>query len=183
MLIITAQSATGDIAIGGVDASDGLYLGLPDMIEFSGYHRLTDSKFAVHYSAQWIGWSSFDTLDTKDGDTIENYYWKDTAHFSIGGTYYLNDTWTLRTGYMYDMSAQDEVTSMSVPDSDRQWFSAGFTYHISESSNIDFGMTYLLGKDVAVDQTLDLTDSISTSITGTTHADAILMAMQYSQSF
>jgi len=171
--------ATGDVIIGGQDASDGVYLPLPDMVEFSGYHRLTDSKFAVHYSVQWIGWSAFETLDTKNGTVLEEYHWKDAMHFSLGGTYYLNNSWTLRTGYMYDQSAQDEVTSISVPDSDRQWFSAGFTYHINEKSNVDFGATYLLGKDVSVSET----SSLGTTITGTTHADALLMAMQYSRSF
>lgn len=174
--------ATGDISIFtglGYKESDGLYLGLPDMIEFSGYHRLTDSKFAVHYSAQWIGWSSFDTLDTVDGDTLETYKWKDTMHFSLGGTYYLNKTWTLRGGYMYDMSAQDEITSISVPDSDRQWFSAGFTYHISENANMDLGATYLLGQDVDVNET----SGLGTTISGVTHADAVLVAVQYSHSF
>ena len=174
--------AEGDIYINGAKASDTLYLPLPDMAEFSGYHRITDSKFAVHYSVQWIGWSAFDTLDieTSAGRTVLNeYQWKDAMHFSIGGTYYLNKTWTLRTGYLYDQSAQDEVTSISVPDSDRQWFSAGFTYHFSEDTNVDFGATYLLGKDVTVSES---TDGVS-SITGTTHADAILAAVQYSHSF
>ena len=57
-------------------------------------------------------------------------------HYAIGGTYYLNRDWTLRAGYMYDTSAQDDnVTSISVPDSDRQWFSAGFTYHINDTAS------------------------------------------------
>ncbi|QTG93499.1 outer membrane protein transport protein, partial [Vibrio fluvialis] len=47
--------------------------------------------------------------------------WQDGWHYAIGGTYYLNKDWTLRAGYMYDTSAQDKVTSISVPDSDRQW--------------------------------------------------------------
>lgn len=158
---------------------DTLFLGLPDIIEFSGYHRITDTKFAAHYSVQWIGWSSFDTLDSEAFGTLNTYEWKDTYHFSLGGTYYLNETWTLRGGYMYDMSAQDEVTSISVPDSDRQWFSAGFTYHLSENANFDLGATYLLGKDVSVSEE---TPGAS-SITGTTHADAILMAVQYSHQF
>jgi len=157
---------------------DTLYLGLPDIIEFSGYHHLAHTKFAVHYSVQWIGWSSFDTLDSENFSTLNTYEWKDTYHFSVGGTYYLNETWTLRTGYMYDMSAQDEVTSISVPDSDRQWFSAGFTYHFSESSNVDLGATYLLGKDVSVEESVG-----ASSITGTTRANALLAAIQYSHEF
>ncbi|MEL0659975.1 outer membrane protein transport protein [Psychromonas arctica] len=169
----------GDVTRNNVTTEDdSLYLGLPDMAEFSGYHRIKDTKYAVHYSVQWIGWSSFDTLESDATGTVSTYKWKDTMHFSLGGTYYLNETWTLRTGYMYDMSAQDEVTSISVPDSDRQWFSGGFTYHFSESSNVDFGATYLLGKNVSVSESTALS-----SITGTTHADALLIAVQYSHEF
>jgi len=171
--------AKGDVTFNGITTkNDSLYLGLPDMAEFSGYHRITDTKYAVHYSVQWIGWSSFDTLESKNSGTVSTYQWQDALHLSIGGTYFLNETWTLRTGYMYDMSAQNEVTSISVPDSDREWFSAGFTYHFSESSNVDFGATYLLGRDVSIYETTAIS-----SITGTTHADAILAAVQYSHEF
>ncbi|AGH81836.1 long-chain fatty acid transport protein [Psychromonas sp. CNPT3] len=170
----------GDIFYNDVMAKDDtLYMAIPDMAEFSGYHRLTDSKFAVHYSVQWIGWSSFKSLDSKAHGTIKEYQWKDTYHLSLGTTYYLNNDWTLRAGYMYDASAQDEVTSISVPDSNRQWFSAGFTYQLNENSNVDFGATYLLGKDVQVTES---TPPLS-SIAATTHANAILMAMQYSYKF
>ncbi|WP_218758218.1 outer membrane protein transport protein, partial [Vibrio parahaemolyticus] len=60
----------------------------------------------------------------------KDYQWQDGWHYAIGGTYYMNSDWTLRAGYMYDTSAQDNLTSISVPDSDRQWFSTGFSYHI-----------------------------------------------------
>ena len=172
--------AKGDIYYSGTTAEDDtLYIPLPDLAEFSGYHRLNDTSFAVHYSMEWIGWSAFNTLDSKAFGTIGTYHWKDAMHFSIGGTYYLNDTWTLRSGYMYDQSAQDEVTSVSVPDSDRQWFSAGFTYHFDEKSNVDFGATYLLGEDVSVDET----SKLGTTLSATTHANAILVAVQYSHTF
>ncbi|GHZ70756.1 Long-chain fatty acid transport protein [Vibrio cholerae] len=79
---------------------------------------------------------------------------------------------------MYDTSAQDSVTSISVPDSDRQWLSAGFTYNIDDRSNIDFGFTYLMGEDVQVKESLSVS-----SVTATTHADAILLGLQYSRTF
>jgi long-chain fatty acid transport protein len=169
--------------------NDTLYMPLPDLLEFSGYHRLEDTKWAVHYSVQWIGWSSFDSLDSKAHGTLNDYEWQNGMHYSIGGTYYLNRDWTLRAGYMYDTSAQDEVTSISVPDSDRQWFSAGFTYHINEKSNIDFGFTYLMGDDVKVNESNEnpafglIGNENLSSISGTTRADAILMGLQYSRSF
>ncbi|MCO7065483.1 outer membrane protein transport protein [Vibrio paracholerae] len=173
-----------------ITAKDGdkeVKLPLPDLAEFSGYHRIENTAFAVHYSIQYIGWSAFDKLEFKNQSINEKpYQWQDGWHYSIGGTYYLNRDWTLRAGYMYDTSAQDKITSISVPDSDRQWLSAGFTYHIDDKSNIDLGLTYLMGKDVKVNEQtknpLNPSTNLS-SISGTTHADAILFGLQYSRTF
>lgn len=173
-----------------ITAKDGnkeVKLPLPDLAEFSGYHHIENTAFAVHYSIQYIGWSAFDKLEFKNQSINEKpYQWQDGWHYSIGGTYYLNRDWTLRAGYMYDTSAQDKITSISVPDSDRQWLSAGFTYHIDDKSNIDLGLTYLMGKDVKVNEQtknpLNPSTNLS-SISGTTHADAILFGLQYSRTF
>lgn len=168
------------------DKDQKINLNLPDIVEFSGYHRIPKSKFAVHYSVQWIGWGVFDTIEFENlnggmvvGDMSKPYQWQDGWHYSIGTTYYLNDQWTLRAGYMYDTSAQDKVTSISVPDSDRQWFSAGFSYTFSEKSSMDFGLTYLMGNDVKVVETSDL----GTTIHATSRADAVLSGLQYNYSF
>ncbi|MBN7278835.1 transporter [Vibrio cholerae] len=177
------------------DYGQEITLPLPDIAEFSGFHKIENTQFAVHYSVQWIGWSAFDKIDfenlSSSRSTIaalqakltggvfgKKYEWQDGWHYSIGGTYYLNSDWTLRAGYMYDTSAQDSLTSISVPDSDRQWLSAGFTYNIDDKSNVDFGFTYLMGKDVGVKE-----DSAGTLLTATTHTDAILLGLQYSRTF
>jgi len=176
------------------DYGQEIVLPLPDIAEFSGFHKIEDTSFAVHYSVQWIGWSAFDKIDINNLDANQSqlaaqlsngtntyarsYQWQDGWHYSIGGTYYLNSDWTLRAGYMYDTSAQDSVTSVSVPDSDRQWFSAGFTYAVDKASTVDFGFTYLLGEDVSVTE-----ESAGTTLNATTHADAILVGLQYSRSF
>ncbi|WP_114765280.1 outer membrane protein transport protein [Vibrio rhodolitus] len=169
------------------DKGQKITLPLPDMAEFSGYHKIEDTKFAVHYSIQYIGWSAFDKIKFENlqgsplGSSYDKpYEWQDGWHYAIGGTYYLNNDWTLRAGYMYDTSAQDSLTSISVPDSDRQWFSTGFTYHINSASNIDFGFTYLMGDDVKVDE--QLLGGL-TSVSATTKANAILVGLQYSRSF
>jgi len=168
-----------------IEAEDGnqkVTLPLPDMLEFSGYHEIKDTKFAVHYSVQYIGWSDFDKIEftnNPSGLSESVYDWQNGMHYAIGGTYFLNDAWTLRAGYMYDTAAQDELTSISVPDSDRQWFSAGFSYHFEKKHTIDFGFTYLMGDDV------DVTENAAPGVdlTATTHADAILAGVQYSYSF
>ncbi|WP_067223644.1 outer membrane protein transport protein [Marinomonas gallaica] len=157
--------------------SDTVVMPLPDIAEFSGYHRLAP-EYAVHYSVQFIRWSEFDVLEAKQAGLINNYQWQDAWHYSIGGTYYMDDAWELRAGYMYDTSAQADMRSLSVPDSDRQWLSAGFTYRPSQTSSIDFGATYLIGEDTNVQESTQLS-----SIQGTTHADALLLGLQYSRSF
>ncbi|MCE7554623.1 outer membrane protein transport protein [Aliivibrio fischeri] len=166
------MTGTGGNAIQG----HTLLMPLPSMAEFSGYHEIKDTKFAVHYSVQWIGWSAFDELNTKEGVNLNSYEWQDGMHYAIGGTYFLNDAWTLRAGYMYDTAAQDKLTSISVPDSDRQWLSGGFSYHFEKKHTVDFGFTYLMGDDVDVNES-------NGALTATTHADAILAGVQYSYSF
>jgi long-chain fatty acid transport protein len=172
--------AGGTLKLGGVDTGEKLKLPLPSMAEFSGYHKISDTKFAVHYSLQWIGWSVFDKVETTGGTTIKDYEWKDGYHVAIGGTYYLNDAWTLRAGYMHDTAAQDKLTSISVPDSNRNWFSAGVGYNFNKHHVVDFGFTYLMGEDVNVQETQ--VPGI-TQLTATTKANAILAGIQYSYSF
>ncbi|MCG3729864.1 outer membrane protein transport protein [Vibrio cincinnatiensis] len=172
------------------DDGQKIILPLPDIAEFSGFHKIQDTQFAVHYSVQWIGWSSFDKIDFENLDAsrsavgadngrfVKEYKWQDGWHYSIGGTYYLNRDWTLRAGYMYDTSAQDNKTSISVPDSDRQWLSTGFTYQLSEKSNVDFGITYLMGKNVDVTE-----KDAGSTLSATTKADALMLGLQYSRTF
>ncbi|OBU18743.1 aromatic hydrocarbon degradation protein [Photobacterium aquimaris] len=168
--------AKGDIHFMGKNLShEKLIMPLPDMVEFSGFNKLND-KFAVHYSVQWIRWSEFDTLGTTGGVELNKYQWQNAWHYSLGGTYYLNNDWTLRAGYMHDTSAQDKRTSISVPDSARNWLSSGFSYHLDSKSTIDFGLTYLIGKDVKANEKNGL-------LTATTRADAWLYGLQYSRSF
>ncbi|MDV5168350.1 outer membrane protein transport protein [Photobacterium rosenbergii] len=171
--------AEGDVK-GGLSTANSMDLPLPDMAEFSGYHRLSD-KFAAHYSLQWVEWSAFDSLQI--AGINKEYAWKDAGHVSVGGTYYLNNDWTLRAGYMYDIAATDEIKSISIPDSDRQWFSAGFTYHIDHKQNIDFGFTYLIGEDVTFDETLNDALPVPSITDATTRSDAIMVGLQYSRSF
>ena len=88
--------------------------------------------------------------------------------------------WEARIGYMFDEGVQDEITSVSVPDSDRQWFSAGATYHINKDQVIDLGFTYLIGKEKQVNDTLSNGLLV---LDTTTKASAILFGAQYTHRF
>ncbi|MGD8117605.1 outer membrane protein transport protein [Vibrio sp. TRT 29B02] len=174
------KEVSGTVSYQGDSSIGDLKIPLPDMFEFSGYHRINETPFAVHYSVQWIGWSAFDRLVTTDGTEIKEYKWKDTFHYSIGGTYYINENWEARVGYMFDEGVQDEITSVSVPDSDRQWFSAGATYHFNQDQAIDVGFTYLVGEEKKVQDTLSNGLLV---LDTTTKATAMLFGVQYTHRF
>jgi long-chain fatty acid transport protein len=176
------KEVNGTVSYSGDSNIGDLKIPLPDMAEFSGYHRIENTSFAVHYSVQWIGWSAFDRLATTNGTEIKQYKWQDTFHYAIGGTYYINQNWEARVGYMFDEGVQDELTSVSVPDSDRQWFSAGATYHINQDQAIDVGFTYLIGEDQKVNDTIGSAPSQVTLDT-TTKATAMLFGVQYTHKF
>ena len=176
------KEVSGTVSYQGDSSIGDLKIPLPDMFEFSGYHRINETPFAVHYSVQWIGWSAFDRLVTTDGTEIKEYKWKDTFHYSIGGTYYINENWEARVGYMFDEGVQDELTSVSVPDSDRQWFSAGASYHFNKDQVLDLGFTYLVGESVAVNDTIG-SGATQLSLDTTTKATAMLFGAQYTHRF
>jgi len=180
----------GDFTIGVENLdNDTLDIPLPSMAEFSGYHQLTPQT-AVHYSAQFIQWSSFDVLATDKysgtGGVFKQYDWRNTWHLSVGATHQLNKQWTIRTGYMYDMGAVDQIKSIAIPDSDRQWFSAGFSYTMDANSTIDFGLTYLMGKDTQVEEQQfhpNNAELVVAQVNATTRANALLYGLQYNHQF
>ncbi|MGF1755181.1 outer membrane protein transport protein [Vibrio makurazakiensis] len=170
----------GEISQVSVPA-DKMNVPLPDTLEFSGWHRLSQ-KFAMHYSLQWVNWSEFDSLTSPSyDDTIKDYKWKDAGHISVGGTYDMSKDFVLRAGYMYDLSPTDELTSLSIPDVNRHWFTIGSTYHITESSSVDVGLGFIVGESAEVDESLTVVSpsNISANVT----ADAVLLGVQYQHRF
>ncbi|GAA3930167.1 OmpP1/FadL family transporter [Litoribacillus peritrichatus] len=174
--------ADGDVTMGG-ESADSISIPLPDMIEFSGYHRLHE-QFAMHYSLQYVKWSEFDSLTSDDLSTdIKEYKWQDAGHVSLGGTYYMNPEWELRAGYMYDMAPTDEMSSLSIPDSDRHWLSAGVSYKPTEHSTFDLGMSYIIGEEGEIDESLSVIPGTSSNIKATTDVSATTVGLQYSYKF
>ncbi|MGF1768939.1 outer membrane protein transport protein [Enterovibrio makurazakiensis] len=139
-----------------------LELNLPDIFEISGFHQL-NSSWALHYSAMRIGWSSFEELKATSSDCTnwtvspaetgeclqKDEKWEDSWRYAVGATHYLNSQWTLRTGVAYDESpVKEEYRTLSIPDSDRTWYSIGATYASSDALTIDAGIAYLSGDSV-----------------------------------
>lgn len=169
-----------------------LKLDLPAQAEFAGYHRL-NQQFAVHYSVNWTDWSAFQELKaTSSGCNTPGQpgvclnkpeKFKDSTRYSIGGTWYINPAWEARLGFAYDNTPiEAEYRSLSIPDSDRVWYSAGATYHINTDMSVDFGMAYLDGKEVDVNEGLPNHDSLN-RWQGTSHGNAFLASAQFNMKF
>ncbi|MGY4026074.1 outer membrane protein transport protein [Aeromonas rivuli] len=177
----------------GFQTVDGkLGLDMPAQAEFAGYHRL-NQQFAVHYSVNWTDWSSFEELNatsdscvSTDGAGVCLYKpekFKDSVRYALGGTWYVNPAWEARIGFAYDNTPiEAEYRSLSIPDSDRIWYSAGATYHIDTDMSIDFGMAYIDGKSVDVNEGLTGHDS-PLRWQGTSHGNAFLASAQFNMMF
>ena len=122
---------------------------LPAIVEFGGFHQL-NNRWAVHYGVQWTQWSEFTELRATSNDCIngvcllKDESFDDNFRYSIGATYTLNPEWVLRAGFAFDEQAGE--STLSIPDTDRYWYSAGFTYNYDNDLSFDLGVTYLYGK-------------------------------------
>jgi long-chain fatty acid transport protein len=131
-----------------------LQIELPAIVELSAFHQLNE-QWAIHYGWQQTDWSTFKELKATSPDCNDNgvagqcFYkpekYDDNNRYSVGATYQLNTQWTLRAGYAYDEQAGE--ATLSIPDSDRMWYSAGFTYVWSENMTVDAGFALVVSDD------------------------------------
>ncbi|MES0226946.1 long-chain fatty acid transporter FadL [Citrobacter braakii] len=131
-----------------------LTLNLPEMWELSGYNRVAP-QWAIHYSMAYTSWSQFQELKATgtNGQTLSDKAegFKDSYRIALGTTYYMDKSWTFRTGIAYDDSpVPASKRSISIPDQDRLWLSAGTTYAFNDDASIDVGVSYMHGQKVTV---------------------------------
>jgi len=176
---------------------DSLDVPLADIFQVAGFHQLT-TKFAVHYTAQYTQWGNFDQITAKDGVAtiipgqagagtqlqagdvaLKEYQWKDSWLFSLGGTYTINEQFTVRAGYMHDQGVVDEISSISFPDSDRNWYTAGMSYHINPQNTVDFGIAYIKGEKVHLIEN----SAIAGPVNAITESSGMYYSVQYSYQF
>lgn len=168
-----------------VDGS--LDLELPAIAELSGYHRVAP-KLALHYSVQWTDWSVFKELTAtssgcNDGTAGQCFSkdedFKDSWRYAIGGTYDLDKQWTLRAGLALDKQAS--FNTVSIPDTQRLWYSLGTSYQATPALSLDLGLAYLQGKDVTINE--QLTSSSQTAAHIAVDASAFLASLQANYRF
>lgn len=154
------QSITGmPWGTDGKTVSGNLTLNLPEIWELSGYHKVA-AKWAMHYGLSYTSWSQFQELKGTDSDGNTLFYkhegFRDAYRMSLGTTYYHNETWTYRAGIAFDDSAVPANNrSISIPDQDRLWLSAGTTYNFTPDASVDVGVSYMHGQKVKIEEKLN----------------------------
>ncbi|KQA20787.1 outer membrane protein transport protein [Vibrio metoecus] len=159
-----------------------LKIELPAIWELSGFHQLND-QWAVHYSYQQTDWSSFKELSAtssqcKNGicfQKIEKY--EDNGRWSVGTTYTLNANWTLRAGFAFDEQAGK--ATLSIPDSDRFWYSAGLTYSVTPQLTMDAGFALVQSRKGSFIET----NQVGENLKFDSEAVAYISALQFNYRF
>ncbi|TXR53557.1 OmpP1/FadL family transporter [Reinekea thalattae] len=168
---------------------DYLEISLPSIAEFSGYHGVTEN-LAVHYSIMHIGWSGFEELNFKlDSEVLPEYTstygWDDSWRYSLGTTYQASTALALRAGISYDESPiPEDKRIFSIVDSNRIWYSTGATWAFNEQSSIDFGLSYIVGEEVDIEEAIYI-DALGSDVTlsGTAKTTAWLAGLQFNYNF
>lgn len=164
-----------------------LTLRLPDYVEFSGLHQVTN-RFAIHYSYKYTHWSHLNKLYARynDGKTAfdKELQYSNSSRVAFGGTYDIDDKLTLRAGVAYDQAASRHQRSAAIPDTDRTWYSLGATYKFTPHFSVDFGYAYLKGKKVNFkEEEKAIQGQLTTTANYTSKAHANLYGLNLNYSF
>jgi long-chain fatty acid transport protein len=176
----------GDASIpsSGINGADGeLVLNLPSITDLSIAHNINE-QLQVSASLTYTDWSTFETLE---GDIagvgivpIKDEYYEGAYRVAVGGAYEYTPGVTLRAGLAYDESpVQAEYRSLSIPDSDRIWYSTGANFVINQQLDVDVAYTYVDGKEVAVVEE----SAVGSVFTGTSEGNANIVSMQLNVTF
>ncbi len=127
---------------------------LPDSVEFSVVQDI--GAWSIHGDAMWTNWSKFQQLapfitgaPAQPPATQEN--WKDSWRFALGSTWRATDAWTFRAGIAYDHTPVPEGgRTLRIPDADRLWLSAGFSWDFAPCWTLDAGYVHIFAEDALI---------------------------------
>lgn len=152
-----AQPVTGlPWGTNGETIPGSLDLNLPEMWEISGYNKVAP-QWAIHYSMTYTTWSQFQELRATGSNGQELFQkhegFRDAYRIALGTTYFYDDNWTFRGGIAFDDSpVPAQNRSISIPDQDRTWFSAGASYAFNKDASVDVGVSYMHGQRVTINE-------------------------------
>lgn len=125
---------------------------LPSNI-FTGIAYDITTNLIIEAGVQYVGWKSYDTLKLDTGDSTlvslpKN--WESTYLIRLGAEYRMNQ-YSFRAGYVYDKTPQpDKSVEPMLPDANRNEFTFGVGYKLSDALNVDFAYQLIMAADRTV---------------------------------
>jgi long-chain fatty acid transport protein len=139
----------------GLTGSATTTVTLPDIANF-GVAWMPNDEWTLSFDVDWVGWSSIDQLNIVFGAPLNLalpstqllFNWDDTVAFRAGAEWKYLPTMRARFGYVYDPTPiTDADFTPAIPLNDRQIFSVGYSYDVSENATLDFAYAYVLFED------------------------------------
>lgn len=140
-----------------IDTNARISATMPDNVMFGFNHRL-NSNWAISADALWTRWSLVQELRTEfssaQPDDVQDLKWKDAWRYAFGISYFPKaGKWVFRTGFSYDQTPiphSSRYRTSRIPDNDRYWLTAGFTYTLLKNLNVHGAYAYLFIDDPSI---------------------------------
>lgn len=128
---------------------------LPDRVNLS-VRQAVSKDIDLLASVEWQGWGRIGTSALKGVGVSPAlpglpFEYKDGWFFALGGEYRWSPALTLRAGLGYELSpVTDRVRTTRLPDANRTWLSAGFSYELSDRFTINASYSHIFIKDAPI---------------------------------
>ncbi len=124
----------------------GAKLTTPSVDTFSGSWQATE-RFALMADVSRTDWNSLKEIRIEfdnplQADAAEDYNWKESWFYSVGGEYAFSDKLTFRAGVARDDSPISRpYRTPRMPDQDRMWYSLGLTWKATDNFELSGAYT------------------------------------------
>jgi long-chain fatty acid transport protein len=132
---------------------------------------------------QWIGWSSYDSLNVNfDDPQIEDVssarLYKDTYIIRFGAQYNVTDEFALLGGVYYDkMPVDPDYVNPTLPDTDRLGLSIGVDAKLFEGFGISGSYLFIRGSQLDVTNSQEIYTPGNSPFNGTYNSSANLLSL------
>ncbi len=143
--------------------------------------------------ATWTEWSTIQKLDFQRQNapagaaplSVQDYEWKNSWRFAVGGIYKYSDTINLKAGVAYDITpVPDERRKVRLPDEDRITLAVGSQYKFDKATTFDVAFQYVMPDKAKIDSTEgNPAAGQQTRVLGTAEGDAFILSGQVSYKF
>lgn len=158
---------------------------LPDVVSL-GIRQQLGPQWTLLGTVEWSHWSRIGTANINGAPAFAStipFEYDDGWFFALGAEYHWNPALTLRTGIAYEVSpVTDAVRTPLIPDNDRIWLSAGFSWNITRQLKLDFGYSHIFVKDPSINIPTVVGPPLVPGYIGTVdaHVDIVTVGLSYS---